>query len=73
MIYDQAFLWAESIRMEFIAGHMPLWNVQRDVGAFKRACLLTSNEIDTVLRWATAGHPRGRLEQAVPKVTLRND
>ena len=73
MTYEEAFPWAESIRAELIASHMPPWNAQDGFGAFKHANLLTAKEIDVVLTWATGGNPRGRLDQQLPKVELKND
>lgn len=73
MTYEEAFPWAESIRAELIASHMPPWNAQAGYGQFKHANLLTAKEVDVILTWATGGNPRGRLEQELPKVTLVND
>jgi hypothetical protein len=73
MTYEQAFPWAESIRAELIASHMPPWNAQEGFGKFKHEQLLTAREIDVVLTWATGGNPRGPLDQQVPQVTPKND
>ena len=73
MTYDAAFPWAESIRVELIASHMPPANALRGFGADKHANLLTAAELDTVLTWATGGNPRGSLERQIPKVSLHND
>ena len=47
LTYDEAYPWAESIRGELIAGHMP------------PAGELGARELDVVLTWATGGTPRG--------------
>jgi hypothetical protein len=73
MTYELAFPWAESIRAELIASHMPPWNADEGVGAFKHARRLTPKEIDVILTWATGGNPKGQLDQKVPDVPLRND
>ena len=73
MTYEEAFPWAESIRAELIASHMPPWNAQDGFGSFKHAQLLSARELDVILTWATGGNPRGRLDQQLPKVTLKND
>jgi hypothetical protein len=73
MTYEEAFPWAESIRAELIASHMPPWNAAQGFGQFKHANLLSAKELDVVLTWATGGNPRGRLDQQLPKVTLKND
>src|SRR5215472_13571872 len=73
MTYEEAFPWAESIRAELIASHMPPWNAQDGFGQFKHAQLLTAKELDVILTWATGGNPRGRLDQQLPKVELKNE
>ncbi|HZR25732.1 MAG TPA: hypothetical protein VFA59_19190 [Vicinamibacterales bacterium] len=73
MTYEEAFPWAESIRAELIASHMPPWQAIDGVGEFKHANLLTAHELDVLLTWATGGNPRGRLDQTLPKVALKND
>ena len=73
MTYDDAFPWAESIRAELVAGHMPPWNADEGFGDLKRAHTLSPKEIDVVLTWATGGNPRGALDQKLPAVTLKND
>jgi hypothetical protein len=73
MTYDDAFPWAESIRAELIAAHMPPWNADESFGELKRAHTLSPKELDIVLTWATGGNPRGAIDQKLPAVTLRND
>jgi hypothetical protein len=72
MTYDDAFPWAESIRAELVAAHMPPWNAEEGYGEIKRAHTLTAKELDVILTWATGGNPRGALDQPLPKVTLQN-
>ena len=73
MTYDDAFPWAESIRAELIASHMPPWNADEGFGELKRAHTLTPKEIDVVLTWATGGNPRGALDQKLPELKLKNE
>jgi hypothetical protein len=73
MTYNEAFQWAESIRIELVAAHMPPWNAQAGFGALKHRQVLTAKELDTVLTWATGGNPPGQLGQHVPHVTLTHD
>jgi len=73
MTYDDAFPWAESIRAELVAAHMPPWNADEGYGELKRAHTLTPKELDVILTWATGGNPRGSLDQVLPKVELKND
>ncbi|MGH9140879.1 MAG: hypothetical protein ACRD2I_07035 [Vicinamibacterales bacterium] len=73
MTYDDAFPWAESIRAELVAAHMPPWNADEGYSAIKRAHTLTPKEIDVILTWATGGNPRGSLDQKLPTIVLKND
>jgi len=73
MTYELAFPWAESIRAELIASHMPPWNADEGVGAFKHARRLTAQEVDVILTWATGGNPKGQIDQNVPAVPLKID
>jgi hypothetical protein len=73
MTYDEAFPWAESIRAELVASHMPPWNAEDGFGELKRAHTLSSKELDIILTWASGGNPRGSLDQKLPEVTLKNE
>jgi hypothetical protein len=73
MTYDDAFPWAESIRAELVAAHMPPWNADEGYGEIKRAHTLTPKELDVILTWATGGNPRGSLDQKLPAVELKNE
>jgi mono/diheme cytochrome c family protein len=73
MTYDEAFPWAESIRAELVAAHMPPWNAEDGFGELKRAHTLTSKELDVIMTWASGGNPRGALDQKLPEVTLKNE
>src|SRR6185436_10416735 len=72
MTYDEAFPWAESIRAELVAAHMPPWIADDGFGELKRAHTLTSKELDVIMTWASGGNPRGALDQKLPEVTLKN-
>ena len=73
MTYDEAFPWAESIRAELVAAHMPPWNADDGFGELKRAHTLTSKELDVIMTWASGGNPRGAIDQKLPEVTLKNE
>ena len=60
MTYDDAFPWAESLRIELLNETIPAWHPLK----------LTARELDLVLVWATGGAPRGKAENAPPPVTL---
>ena len=63
MTYDDAFPWAESLRIELLNETIPAWHPLK----------LTARELDLVLVWATGGAPRGKTENAPPPVTLPTD
>jgi hypothetical protein len=73
MTYDEAFPWAESIRAELVAAHMPPATPEPGYGETRRAHALSPKETDVILTWATGGNPRGALDQHLPAVTLKND
>jgi hypothetical protein len=73
MTYDEAFPWAESIRAELVANHMPPWNAEEGFGALKAAHTLSPRELDIILTWATGGNPRGQIDQKLPPIALKND
>jgi hypothetical protein len=73
MTYEEAFPWAESIRTELIAGHMPPAQADEAFGELKGAHTLSPKELDVILTWASGGNPRGALDQKLPAVTLQND
>jgi hypothetical protein len=59
MTHAEAVPWAESIRSELIAGHMPPWPVDMPRERFRRADALTARELNVILTWATGGTPIG--------------
>ncbi len=73
MTYEEAFPWAESIRGELIAAHMPPWHADEAFGELKQAHTLTPQELDVILTWASGGNPRGALDQKLPPVALKNE
>ena len=73
MNYQDAFPWAESIRAELIASHMPPWNAEGGFGELKHATLLTVREVDVILTWAIGGNPPGDPSRTPPPVTLKNE
>jgi hypothetical protein len=71
--YKDAYPWAESIRAELVAAHMPPWNAEEGFGNLKHARTLSARELDVVLTWATGGNPQGNVEQQLPVVSLKNE
>ena len=73
MTYEEAFPWAESIRAELIAAHMPPWHADEAFGELKQAHTLGPRELDVILTWASGGNPRGALDQTLPTIALKNE
>ena len=59
--------WAESIRLELVAGHMPPWRVE-NAARFRDVDTLSARELNVLLTWAAGGTPRGadRPADALP-------
>src|SRR5262245_35321621 len=73
MTYEEAFPWAESIRAELVASHMPPAAPDEGFGDVAHTRALTAKEVDVILTWATGGNPRGALDRKLPAVELNND
>ncbi len=75
MTYEEAFPWAESIRAELVASHMPPAAADEAFSDIKRshAVSLTPKEVDVILTWASGGNPRGAIDQKLPSVSLKNE
>jgi hypothetical protein len=73
MTYAEAFPWAEAVRAEIIAGHMPPWHAQEGSVRFKNAPTITAAEIDKILVWVSGGNPQGNPQNNPAPVALRRD
>jgi hypothetical protein len=62
--------WAESMRQELIAGHMPPMIADNAPGLFRDDNRLTGRELNMLLTWATGGTPAGDPARAPAPVTL---
>ena len=60
--------WVKSIASRVGTRQMPPWHIDRTVGIqqFKNDRSLTDEQVDTVLRWAAAGAPRGDAKDLPP-------
>lgn len=58
---EHARPWARSIKAKVQAREMPPWSINRNIGIqkFKDDPTLSDQEVDTIVRWADAGAPRG--------------
>jgi hypothetical protein len=57
--YEQVRPWAKSIREKVSLGLMPPWHAEEPRGVFSNDRRLTDTDKDTLLRWASAGAPKG--------------
>ena len=66
MTHADAVPWAESIRQELLAGHMPPWQIDSPSERIRNASALTPYELDVLLTWATGGTPVGEASAPAP-------
>ena len=59
LTFDDARPWAESIRQELTAGHMPPWFGDPGFAGLRDPHKLSPRDLDVVLTWVTGGTPRG--------------
>jgi len=72
MTYADTVPWAESIRVELVAGHMPPWGIEGGGSHFSNTKPLTARELNVVLTWAAGGTPRGTAAPLpTPEVSTR--
>jgi hypothetical protein len=57
--YQDARPYAPAIKRRVVSRQMPPWNADPAIGHFKNDPRLTDHEIDTIVRWADGGAPRG--------------
>lgn len=65
--YEETRPWVKAIRKAVVSREMPPWDADPSVGTFKNDISLTSEEIETIERWAAAGAPFGE-EADLPEV-----
>src|SRR5829696_49631 len=67
--YKDVRPWASSIREKVTSRVMPPWHADRQYGAFRNEQSLSQNEIDTIVKWVSAGAPEGNPSRmpALPK------
>ena len=71
LTYDAARPWAESIRLELTAGHMPPWFGDPSVAPLKDTHKLSPRDLDVVLTWVSGGTPPG-TGKPVAETPVRN-
>lgn len=57
--YAEARPWAQAIKEEALARHMPPWPAQRGTGSFANDVGLTIRELDFLISWVDGGTPEG--------------
>jgi mono/diheme cytochrome c family protein len=70
MSFDSARPWAESIRLELTAGHMPPWFGDPGVAPLKDVHKLSPRDIDVVLTWVSGGTPPG-TSKPIPEAAIK--
>jgi hypothetical protein len=73
MTYAESVPWGESIKSELMAGHMPPWPDEDEVGRLEHGRGLSAHELDVLLTWASGGTPEGAAASRPGAVLLRND
>jgi hypothetical protein len=72
LTYKDAFPWAESIRLELTAAHMPPAYADPGYGLVKDSHRLSPREFDVLMTWATGGTPEGPSKK-FPVIAVRNE
>ncbi|MGH9346567.1 MAG: c-type cytochrome [Vicinamibacterales bacterium] len=73
--WEDARPWARSIRTRVAARQMPPWHIDRSVGIqhFQNDRSLSDQDLDTIVRWAAAGAPKGNPKDMPPPVQWPNE
>ena len=66
LTHADAVPWAESIRVELMAGHMPPWGIQSATGRFRNLQPFSAREMNVLLTWASGGTPPGKPDGPDP-------
>ena len=66
--YAEVRPWARAIRTKVVAGDMPPWHMSKTTGIqkFLNDISLTTDQIDTIVRWVDAGAPLGNPDDLPP-------
>jgi hypothetical protein len=68
--YEEVRPWVRAIKARVVERQMPPWHLDKGVGIqkFKNDRSLTDEQIQTIVRWADAGAPRGDATDMPPPV-----
>lgn len=73
MTFEEARPWAKSMAKVVKNREMPPWHANADQhGVFDNERTLTDTQIETIVRWAASGAPRGDLADAPPAKVFDN-
>ncbi len=72
--YQETRPWARSIKQKVMAGEMPPYRYDRNVGIqhLKDDLRLSEKEIQTIAKWVDSGAPQGNPADMPPPVTFAN-
>ena len=72
--YQETRPWARSIKQKVMAGEMPPYRYDRNVGIqqLKHDLRLSEKEIQTIVSWVDSGAPQGNLADMPPAKTFPN-
>ena len=70
--YQEARPWARAIKQKVVAGEMPPYRYDREIGIqkLKEDLRLSQDEIDTISRWVDSGAPQGNPADMPPPIKL---
>jgi hypothetical protein len=73
--WEETRPWARSIRTRVAARQMPPWHIDKSVGIqhFENDRSLSDKELDTIVRWAAGGAPKGDPKDMPPPVNWPSD
>ena len=60
LTHADAVPWAESIRVELMAGHMPPWGIESATTRFRNLQPFSAREMNVLLTWSSGGTPPGK-------------
>ena len=72
--YQEARPWARAIKTKVVAGEMPPYRYDREIGIqdLKEDLRLSLDEIETISRWVDSGAPQGNPADMPPPIKFRN-
>jgi hypothetical protein len=65
LTHEDAMPWAESIRVELMAGHMPPGGIHSATGRFRNLQPFSAREMNVLLTWASGGTPPGKADEPI--------